>query len=410
MSISAPAPARGAVPLTQRSPAPDLARGFMLLLIAVAHAHMYLSGHPVGWRGYTLDGTALDRLVAGVQILLVDGRALPMFAALFGYGLVQLAHRRLASGEGWPEVRRVLRRRSLWLLAFGFCHALLLFFGDILGAYGLAGLVFIGFIRRSDRALAWAAGVGAVLHVVVVALLGMLTLNAGKGDTPAAMADPVAAMVMRLIGWSGMTPTFFLVSVVPPFMLGIWAARRRLLEEPEAHRAPLTRIAVAGTAISVVGGLPLTLADTRLWTPGDELSVSAYALHSVTGIAGGLAYAALVGLVVARRERAGRRSGAVTQALAACGQWSLTCYLLQSVVFVALFAPYLGGLSTRVGDAAASGIAVLTWLGTVVLAALLSRTGRRGPAETALRRLTYRRVRHARPSHPQRPGRDHHPG
>ncbi|MFD0468826.1 DUF418 domain-containing protein [Nonomuraea thailandensis] len=361
----------------------------MLLLIALAHAHMYLSGHAAGFRGYALDGGVLDRLVAGVQILLVDGRALPMFAALFGYGLVQLADRQLATGKSWPQVRAVLRRRSLWLLVFGFCHALLLFFGDILGAYGLIGLVLVGFVRRADRAVLRAGVVGVVLHVVVLAGFGLLTISAPKGDTPAAMADPIEALVMRLIGWSGMTPTYFAASVVPAFLFGIWAARRRLLEEPAAHRPLLVRVATLGTVPAVVGGLPLMLVDTRLWEPSDLVAVSAYALHSVTGIAGGLAYAAIIGLLVGRTVSRHGSPGLVVRALTACGQWSLTCYLLQSVIFVAVFAPYAGGLGTRVGDAAASGIAVVTWLVTVALAALLA--PRRGPAEAALRRLTYGR-------------------
>ncbi|MGI5270441.1 DUF418 domain-containing protein [Nonomuraea sp. CA-218870] len=387
MSIAPPAP--GATPVTRRALAPDLARGLMLLLIALAHAHMYLSGHEAGFRGYALDGAALDRLVAGTQILLVDGRALPMFAALFGYGLVQLADRQLATGRSWPQVRAVLRRRSLWLLAFGFCHALLLFFGDILGAYGLVGLVLVGFVRREDRAVLRAAVIGLAVHVVVLFGFGLLTVSAPKGDTPAAMADPVEALVMRLIGWSGMTPTYFAASVVPAFLFGIWAARRHVLEDPTPHRDLLSRVAVAGTALAVVGAVPLMLVDTRIWTPSDLVSVSAYALHSVTGIAGGLAYAAIIGLVAGRARRG--RPGPLVRALAACGQWSLTCYLLQSVIFVAVFAPYAGGLGTRVGDAAASGIAVVTWLATVVLAALLAPGGRRGPAEAALRRLTYGR-------------------
>ncbi|GIH77178.1 DUF418 domain-containing protein [Planobispora longispora] len=389
MSIAPPAPAHGATPVAQRALAPDLARGLMLLLIALAHAHMYLSGHETGFRGYALDGGVLDRLVAGVQILLVDGRALPMFAALFGYGLVQLADRQLATGGSWPQVRKVLRRRSLWLLAFGFFHALLLFFGDILGAYGLIGLVLVGFIRREDRAVLRAAAVGLVLHVVVLSGFGLLTVSAPKGDTPAAMADPIEATVMRLIGWSGMTPTYFAASVAPAFLLGIWAARRRVLEDPAPHRDLLSRVAVLGTGLAVAGGAPLMLIDTRLWTPSDMVAVPAYALHSVTGIAGGLAYAAIIGLIAGRMRHGS--PGVIVRALAACGQWSLTCYLLQSVIFVALFAPYAGGLGTRAGDAAASGIAVVTWLVTVVLAALMAPGGRRGPAETALRRLTYRR-------------------
>ncbi|GAA3164131.1 DUF418 domain-containing protein [Planomonospora alba] len=389
MSIAPPAPRHGATPATQRALAPDLARGLMLLLIALAHAHMYLSGHEVGFRGYALDGGALDRLVAGAQILLVDGRALPMFAALFGYGLVQLTNRQLAAGGNWPQVRTVLRRRSLWLLAFGFCHASLLFFGDILGTYGLVGLVLAGFIRREDAAVLRAAAVGLVLHVVVLSAFGLLTVSAPKGDTPAAMADPIEATVMRLIGWSGMTPTYFAVSVVPAFLFGIWAARRRVLEDPVPHRSLLSRVAVVGTGLSIAGGMPLMLIDTRIWTPSDMPAVTAYALHSVTGIAGGLAYAAIIGLTVGRMRHG--RPGPAVRALAACGQWSLTCYLLQSVVFVAVFAPYAGGLATRVGDAAASGIAVVTWSATVVLAALLAPGGRRGPAEAALRWLTYGR-------------------
>ncbi|MDP9864932.1 MULTISPECIES: DUF418 domain-containing protein [Streptosporangium] len=388
MSIAPPTPRDVAAPIARRALAPDLARGLMLLLIALAHAHLYLPGHEVGFRGYTLDGGALDRLVAGVQILLVDGRALPMFAALFGYGLVQLANRQLAAGRNWAQVRKVLRRRNLWLLAFGFCHALLLFFGDILGAYGLVGLVLVGFIRREDRAVLRAAVVGLVLHVVVLFAFGLLTVSAPKGDTPAAMADPIEATVMRLIGWVWMTPTYFAASVVPAFLFGIWAARRRVLEDPVPHRGLLSRVAVMGAGLAVAGGVPLMLIDTRIWTPADMPAVAAYALHSVTGIAGGLAYAAIIGLAAGRMRRG--RPGPVVRALAACGQWSLTCYLLQSVIFVAVFAPYMGGLGARVGDAAASGIAVVTWLATVVIAALSASGGRRGPAETALRWLTYR--------------------
>jgi uncharacterized protein len=162
-----------------------------------------------------------------------------------------------------------------------------------------------------------------------------------------------------------------------------------VLEDPVSHRDLLSRVAVVGTGLAVVGGVPLMLIDTAIWTPSDMVAVSAYALHSVTGIAGGLAYAAIIGLVVGRGRRG--HPGPLVRALVACGQWSLTCYLLQSVIFVGLFAPYAGGLGTRVGDAAASGIAVMTWLATVVLAALMARDGRRGPAEAALRRLTYGR-------------------
>ncbi|WP_235855064.1 DUF418 domain-containing protein [Nonomuraea aridisoli] len=112
------------------------------------------------------------------------------------------------------------------------------------------------------------------------------------------------------------------------------------------------------------------------------------AIHVVTGVAGGLGYAALIGLPA---RRVGARRGPVVTALSSCGQRSLTCYLLQSVVFVALLPPYTAGLGGRLGPAATAALALLTWAGIVVMAELMRRTGARGPAETLLRRLTYAR-------------------
>ncbi|MEV0648090.1 DUF418 domain-containing protein [Phytomonospora sp. NPDC050363] len=377
--LTAPA----ALPVAERSLAPDLARGAMLLLIAVAHAHMYLSYDDAGFRGYALDGAPLDRLVAGVQILFVDGRALPMFAALFGYGLARLTARR----PDPAEARRVVRRRGLLLLAFGFAHALLLFFGDILAAYGIVALLFAGMLRRGDRALLRAAALTIPLHVLVLALLGLATVTGGHAPSPTVIADPLEAVGMRLAVWSAMTPTFFLVSALPTFFLGVWAGRRRVLDDPAAHRPFLRRVAVAGIAIGVLGGLPLTAVDLGVWAPADGVSIGAYALHSVAGIAAGAGYAALAGLFAARTSPPGR----VARALAACGQRSLTCYVLQSVAFTVIFTPFVLGLGDDVGDAAASGIAVAVWLSTVLVAVALERAGSRGPLESLLRRLTYGR-------------------
>ncbi|GAA2125600.1 DUF418 domain-containing protein [Glycomyces algeriensis] len=382
-------PAIMSTPLRERSLAPDLARGLMLLLIALAHAHMFLAHETTGWRGYAVDGTVLDRAVAGLQVLLVDGRALPMFAALFGYGLARLAERRQRAGYAAPQVKRLVRRRSAWLLAFGFAHALLLFFGDILAAYGLIGLVFAGLLWSRDRTLVRTAWIAAAAHVLVVAALGASAEAAGHVNSmPTIIADPLEAALSRIMVWSALTSTFYVVSVLPAFALGIWAARRRLLDEPSRHLPLLRRTALWGIAIGVTGGLPLMLADTQLWHPGAGAGIALYALHSVTGLAAGLGYAALIALVA---TRPGRAPGAVANALAACGQRSLTCYLLQSVAFVALFTPAFGGLGASLGDAAASGVAVLIWAATVGLAAWMSKAGLRGPFEVLLRRLTYGR-------------------
>jgi len=61
-----------------------------------------------------------------------------------------------------------------------------------------------------------------------------------------------------------------------------------------------------------------------------------------------VAFVAGVAWFVAVRQRAGAasRPGGVLGALAAVGQRSLTCYLLQSVLFVPVMAPWAGGLGS----------------------------------------------------------------
>src|SRR5690606_13401307 len=152
---------------TRRAPvtralAPDLARGFALLFIALANAPYYLwgaqetgmtSAHPKG-------SGLLDSVVQAVTIVVIDGRTYPLFAFLFGYGIVQLHRRQLEAGTDERAARRLLQRRNLWLIAFGLVHAALLWMGDVLGAYGLAGLVFVGlFLLRRDRTLLVWAGI-----------------------------------------------------------------------------------------------------------------------------------------------------------------------------------------------------------------------------------------------------------
>src|SRR5690606_20264534 len=92
-TTSSPAPTRTRA---RRDPAPDLARGAMLLAIALANVMIYLYDRPYGLRHHVVTDGALDPLVTGLLTATVDARAYPMFAALYGYGLG--ADRRDAAG------------------------------------------------------------------------------------------------------------------------------------------------------------------------------------------------------------------------------------------------------------------------------------------------------------------------
>lgn len=381
----------GATAVEARSLAPDLARGAMLLLIALANAHVFLYGHDIGVRGYPVVDTVPDRAVTLLQMTLVDGRAYPMFAALFGYGMVQILRRQTAGGLDPVAVRSLIRRRGRWLILFGFVHALLLFSGDIIGAYGLLAVVLAGvLIRARDRTLLVVAG----LWLVVVAAFGALQAIPMPEGSQALLPSmsigaPLVAASFRVLEWVVLTVSLAMFGLVPALLLGAWAARRRLLDDPGSHRRFLLCTAVIGTGLAVAGGLPMASMAAQLWAqPSLTATALAGVLHAVTGYAGGVGYAALAGLAAIRMHE---RTGPVSRAVAACGQRSMTCYLAQSVVFVAVLAAYGGGLGDRFGIAQTALLAIATWALILLLAEMMRRLGYRGPAELLLRRLTYGR-------------------
>ncbi|MFF3440683.1 DUF418 domain-containing protein [Streptosporangium sp. NPDC002721] len=395
---------RGPVRAGERALAPDLARGFMLLLIAVANTPWYLWGrelrattiHPPG-------GSALDRITQVVAIVGVDFRVYPMFAFLFGYGMVQLLSRQRAAGHTEPAVRALLRRRSLWLLLFGFAHAALLWQGDILGAYGLAGLLLSGlFLRRKERTLlVWAAiGMGvlalATLLSVVAAcfatnaspgILGYLPFGAASS----AESGPFAAALGRLAFWPMVVVGQGLLGLVLPvaIVLGFWAARRRILEQPGEHLPLLRRVAVTGIAVGWLGGLPHAAAVMGVLRIPEESMFVFEVSQTATGLPAGLGYAAVFGLAGHRLGRR-RRPGPVATAVAATGRRSLSAYLAQSLLCAPVLAAWGLGAGAHLHSASVAGYAIGVWLITVAAAYALERRGSRGPAEALLRRLTYR--------------------
>ncbi|MEQ4715423.1 DUF418 domain-containing protein [Nonomuraea sp. B19D2] len=369
--------------LRGRSLAPDLARGFMLLAIALAHAPVFVSGSPC----------VLDGVAAFLDHLLAHNQARPLFVFLFGYALGQLAHRHQARGGDWVSLRKLLRRRSLWLIVIGFVHGVLVPL-DIVAVYGLTLLVLAPLVRARDSVLCWTAALALLPAVLVtsgpilLALAGAVDI-AGAGIMP---ADLGSHLLSGLQTWPFKT-ALGTIDIVPGMLLGIWAARRRVLDEPERHRTLLRRVAGICLGIALVGRLPGALLMAGAWTP--PAPWAAVLAHTLTGYAGGIGLAALIGLVATRAERVrgttGAGHGPFTTALAALGQRSLTFYLFQSVVFLLLFYPFTLDLGDDLGFAAALGIAVAIWAISVLLADWMRRVGHRGPLEVLLRRLTYRR-------------------
>lgn len=399
---------RGPVRTAERAPGPDLARGFMLVLIVLANTAWYLWAlEPGSTIIHPVEGSALDRFVQAVLIIAVDMRVYPMFAFLFGYGLVQIYRRQTDAGATDRSARRVLRRRNLWLLLFGLVHAGLLWMGDVLGAYGFAGLIMVAiFFRRRDKTLRiWATVLIALACLVMLLSIVGAVFVAGQPApataTPnflemsrASLADPsyVSSMVNRLLFWPVLVLAQGLITGVIPIvlLLAFWAARQQVLERPGEHLPLLRRTAIIGIAIGWIGGVPHALYHVGLIPVPDHAAWVFNSTQPITGLFAGVGYVAVFGLIGHRvaAQPAAAHTG-LTGVVTAVGRRSLSCYLAQSVICAPLLSAWGLGLGARMGSATMAGFAIVVWIVIAVGAWLLERQQRPGPAEWLLRRLIY---------------------
>lgn len=391
---------RGATPLAERSLAPDLARGVMLLLIALAHVPYFLYLAPTGPVGaHPVEGGVADRIAQAVTLTVVDARVYTMFGFLFAYGIGQMAARQIGNGTSPDEVRRLLRRRHLWMIAFGAVHAMLLWQGDIIGAYGLIGLIMVPlFFTRSDRTLKVWIGILVGLAALVALVNGwVLTASSAVAEViPAqaqrlSIAEPnyVDSAVARIPAWiTALVGSVVGMSLLAAFLMGVLAARHRILDEPQRHLVLLRRLAFWGIAAGWATGAALALQHTGVVDLApDGVLVN---LQIIAGTFSGIGYAALFGLLANWLSGLPGPPPRPVRWVGALGRRSMSGYLAQSLAWGPVLAAWGLGLGAHMSSWSVAVYAIGVWVVTVIVAAAMERRGLRGPAEVALRRLTYR--------------------
>ena len=382
----------------------DAVRGFALYGVLLANL-IWLSqeGAVVPAQVAALPTAAIDRLVKyGVEFF-IDWKFYTLFSFLFGLGFsVQLVR-----GERrGVAVLPVYGRRLGILLGIGLAHAYLVWYGDILHHYALLGFFLILFRKRSDREL---LGMGMGLGVVLPAMVVM-----GKAlfdpATPASGPDPAELQVLgarfraftsgsyveslrenakyALGFWTSGVALHFLPAILGKFLLGFYAGRRQLLETPDTHLALFRRLLTWGLVIGVVGNA-LWVATTALTHSGALAASSPWVLAAQLPIyLGVIAMAAfyLSGIVLLWRRPPWRSRLAC---LAPVGQMALTNYLMQSLIYLALFYGFGLALLGRVGATFCLALSIAIFGAQTLFSSWWLRRFRFGPAEWLWRSLTY---------------------
>ena len=361
-----------------------------------------------------------------MRALFIDQRAYPLFALLFGFGLATMVNRRMASGidaycqqltgglrapsaaeidqareQAAVDARRLVRRRGLWMVLFGLIHGAF-FPSEIIGTYGIVAVVFAGWFAHKHHKRQLAVCALVLLSQFVPVVLAMLFGSGGEAAASgAAAAAPTGAgesvasalpwFVTNVFGWFFTAlSAAFTTMILPAAFLGARLADTDLIAHPERHRGLLTVAGIGGLALGALGALHQLLVPL---TSAQPWAVDS-ALIMVLGLAGGCGWLAVLALYAGGPTADNRLTG-LKRLLSNVGRRSMTAYLSQTAMFAGIFviAPRLTGRSVSLGEAASAAVAVMVWLTTVVLCAVLERLGMPGPFEVLLRAAVARSER-----------------
>lgn len=394
---------------TARLHAVDVVRGTAILGILLVNMGLFFSPIYLEFLGGTWFEGGLDRVVNLGILAFARGKFYTIFSILFGFGLAIQYERFSARGMSFG---RFWARRMSVLLAMGLLHGLVLWFGDILAWYALAGFALFFFRKTGPRALKiWAVVLLAVPLLIatamtlLIALAGMLPEIAAEValafeeqarvfETALSQAGdryPVAGFAetvrLNVAQWTQLASSvlFMLPNLVGMFVIGLLFARCRVFHDTAAHlpklRAALlwlipVAIAANGTSVLLYGRFSMVIPS------GTSLLFSI--VGTIGQLAGCLTYIFL--LLIAFHSR---RAHAWLAPIGAVGRMALTNYIVHTIVFTTLANGYGAGLYGRIPPSV--GLLMTLTMFAIQIAASNAwlRVFRFGPLEWLWRSLTY---------------------
>jgi uncharacterized protein len=328
-----------------------------------------------------------------------------IFSMLFGAGIVLFSGRAQARGD---SPARLHVRRMLWLILFGLLHAYLLWYGDILVAYGLCGLLVYP-LRQ------WRPGRRLVLGLAVMAVASVLALAEGRAmpswpaskraefvnenwspdpefiqeEVSAYQGDWAEQMTERVpVAWALETEYFvhselwrvagLMLIGMSLFQWGVFSARR----SPRFYWA----LALGGIAV----GLPLTLLGVHLnWAHHWSADYSLFFGGQINYWASLPLAMAWTGLVMLACRS---RLSLALAPLRAVGRMAFSNYILETAICSAIF--YGTGLAQfgKVDRLGQMLVVFGIWVVVIVTSTIWLGTFRFGPLEWLWRSLTYGRA------------------
>ncbi|WP_152970660.1 DUF418 domain-containing protein [Bacillus sp. FJAT-28004] len=367
----------------------DAIRGFCLLGILLANMLIFQYGIYGKEEMQLFNPTQLDEVSHQVLKIAVEGSFMPIFMFLFGYSLYKLREGLVAKGL---KPARYMVRRFFMLMGLGIMHSMLLWEGDILLAYGIAGFCLLLFIKRKAKTLMiWGvilsllmAGISFGMEketpkekarmqeyvVESITVYGEGTyqeiMNFRQDEDPLELPAAVMAVIMVMMPFM----------LLPMFLFGIAAANKQWFHNPKRERR---RYAWMGGIL-----LPLGLLSKGVAVLQPEWAWSGVLLTLGAQL---LAFGYIFGLALVMSYLSKRSY--IIMAFESVGRMSMTNYLMQTVICTTIFYGYALGWFGKIGVLNGVLLGIAIYAVQAVVSSFMLFWFKNGPFERLLRVVTY---------------------
>jgi uncharacterized membrane protein YeiB/ABC-type multidrug transport system ATPase subunit len=402
----------------------DLIRGFALLGVLLVNAPHFASapatilnpGHPAFAVGDRPQWAWLWTHIG------FEYKSITLFSMLFGASLC------LVGGDGRdPTQSRTVHWRLFWLGVFGLAHGLLIWWGDILLSYAIAGALVVGLRGWSARNLIAFGALLTAVSIVVLILASAPLYWMSEADRATVMATqyaPDATEISATVAaWTGgffetrlqnvstwvewQVPLFAMLTprTAGLMLIGMGLFKSGFLSGQSTARTYLVAMAGGALALAILGvhAWSINLAGFPLARTlgADAVLTAALSTFVALGYVGALIFLLCIPLL-----------GWANAALSAFGRMAFTNYLTQSIALSLLFWGGPGfGLYGQLDRDQVALVALTLFAIQVVTSLVWLRFFSAGPLEMLWRRLVrFSVTRSTRQSSAQPTSRGYHAG
>jgi len=393
--------------VSERIPSLDVLRGFAVLGILIMNIQSFsMPGaaylNPMAF-GYLID---INKIIWIVSHLVASEKFISIFSMLFGAGILIFTDKMIQKQR---KAGAMHYRRMFWLLLFGLLHAYLLWYGDILVAYSLCGMLVFLFRKMRPINLMLISFLFFMVPIIFYSLTYISvpywsheayqqTLQSWKPDQEILQQEVAAMQGTWLQQMEIRVPAaFFLQSwiflmeifwrVVSMMLLGMALYKWNILDASQSRRAYFAMGLLGitmGTFISLIG---VFLNFENDWAMRFSMFLGRH-FNYIGSVLTALGYIGLLMLI----SKSHHLLVYLKKTLAVVGRMAFTNYILQTFICTIIFYGHGFGYFGTMGRIAQLMIVICIWLFLMLFSLLWFKKFRFGLLEWAWRSLTYWKI------------------